>query len=401
MTTDKEHKSDELEAGDYDCALCLKLLYDPSTASCGHSFCKRCAYELVSSHVRTDESSNHGVASSVSSLKCPICRAALDRRWVPSSSIALCRLLICSFPKEYEARNTEDLALDLDMPRLPHAPLESEGQKILPLFILDPILPGQKTLLHIFEIRYRLLVQRALAEYGRRFGMVGFDRSAMADGSEGIAGFGTEVEITSCHELPDGRFRLEVEGKSPFEVVERHRRDGYWEASVKKIELDINEGDGVESVTADLAKKIVERFDKWETCIRTNRWERHPEHMDQVKDILGPRPSHDRPGSLAIWVAAAINPLPPLGAAEEIRPKILAAKDDLERLTIVDRAMNASIEIVKKKRGTVEVFGLELDIQIILFGIFGLLIGSFVQSYCRRIFAEFGFGRALLGVHGV
>ena len=283
------------------------------------------------------------------------------------------------------------------MPRLPHAPLSSEGQKILPLFVLDPILPGQKTLLHIFEIRYRLLVQRALAEYGRRFGMVGFDRTAMTNGSEGIANYGTEVEILSCHELPDGRFRLEVEGKSPFEVMERHRRDGYWEASVKKIELDA--GDENEEVT-ELANKVIELFDQWESFIRSNRWERHPEHMDQVIDTLGDQPTADQPGALAVWIAAAINPLPPLGAAMEIRPAVLDAANDFERQN-VNNALKESIELVKKKRGTVDVFGFDMEVIIILFGIFGLIVGSFVQSYCRRIFVEFGFDRALLGVHGL
>ena len=163
---------------------------------------------------------------------------------------------------------------------------------------------------------------------------------------------------------------------------------------MKKIDLD------AVPATA-LAEHVVELFVKWESYIRSNRWERHPEHMDQVKAVLGPRPTNDRPGSLAMWVAAVINPLPPLGAAEEIRPRVLAAKYDLERLAIVASALETSIKIVKKKRGTVELFGLEIDIQIILFGAFGLLIGSFVQGYCRRIFVEFGFDRALLGVHGV
>ena len=397
MTESQSNKEHALEAEDYDCALCLKLLYDPCTASCGHSFYKRCAYELVASHCKTDET-NNGRASSISSLKCPICRSALDKRWVPSTSIALSRLLKISFGKEYGARTAEEGALEQAMPRLPHAPLSSEGQKVLPLFVLDPILPGQKTLLHIFEIRYRLLVQRALAEYGRRFGMVGFDRSAMNNGSEGIANFGTEVEIVSCHELPDGRFRLEVEGKSSFEVMERHRRDGYWEASVKKIELDA--GDENEDVT-ELASKVIELFDQWESFIRTNRWERHPEHMDQVIDTLGDQPTADQPGTLAIWIAAAINPLPPLGAAMEIRPAVLATANDFERLKIVNDALKDSIEIVKKKRGTVDVFGFDMEVNIILFGIFGLIVGSFVQSYCRRIFVEFGFDRALLGVHGI
>lgn len=399
MTASQIEKDHAIEAGDYDCALCLKLLYDPCTASCGHSFCKRCAYELVASHVKIDET-NNGRASSLSSLKCPICRAALDRRWVPSTSIALCRLLKLTFAKEYEARQNEEGALEQAMPHLPHAPLSSEGQKILPLFVLDPILPGQKTLLHIFEIRYRLLVQRALAEYGRRFGIVGFDRSAMTNGSEGIANFGTEVEIVSCHELPDGRFRLEVEGKSSFEVMERHRRDGYWEASVKKIELDPGNEENNADIT-EMGNKVIELFDRWESFIRSNRWERHPEHMDQVIDALGDQPSAEQPGTLAIWVAAAINPLPPLGAAMEIRPAVLAAANDMERLKVVNDALKDSIDLVKKKRGTVDVFGFDMEVNIILFGIFGLIVGSFVQSYCRRIFFEFGFDRALLGVHGI
>ena len=111
MTTSQDTKEHALEAGDYDCALCLKLLYDPCTACCGHSFCKRCAYELVASHCKTDET-NNGRISSISSLKCPICRAALDKRWVPSSSIALCRLLKLTFAKEYEARTAEEAALE-------------------------------------------------------------------------------------------------------------------------------------------------------------------------------------------------------------------------------------------------------------------------------------------------
>ena len=143
MTASRDNKENALEAGDYDCALCLKLLYDPCTASCGHSYCKRCAYELVASHCKTDET-NHGRATSISSLKCPICRAALDKRWVPSTSIALSRLLKLTFPKEYGRRNVEEGSLQQAMPRLPHAPLSSEGQKILPLFVLDPSFPAKR-----------------------------------------------------------------------------------------------------------------------------------------------------------------------------------------------------------------------------------------------------------------
>ena len=35
-------KDTEVVVEDFDCTLCLKLLYKPTTTICGHSFCKSC-----------------------------------------------------------------------------------------------------------------------------------------------------------------------------------------------------------------------------------------------------------------------------------------------------------------------------------------------------------------------
>lgn len=32
---------------DFDCTLCLKLLYDPVTTPCGHSFCRSCLFQSM------------------------------------------------------------------------------------------------------------------------------------------------------------------------------------------------------------------------------------------------------------------------------------------------------------------------------------------------------------------
>jgi len=433
-----------LSAGGFDCALCLKLLYDPVTASCGHSYCRRCAFELVhvcSSFSATDHNAGVG-ASTPTSLRCPMCRASLDRRWVPSPSIALGRLLRLSYPAEYQAREAEDLALNRSLPLLPHGPVDINGRKILPLFVLDCILPGQRMLLHVFEIRYRLLVQRALAEHNRRFGMVGacvpssssplVDESPRSTDTVGntygtsasppsstasvsrsgdIVGVGTEVEIVSCNELPDGRFRVVIEGRSIFRIVDRRLVDGYWEGSVEKAHIDdmphgdtptrnssriSRNGDGDEaeeeyglesenepdradaendSATA-LCLDIIRRYQEWEGLVRSNAWERYPNHMEEVRNIVGPIPEPDKqPGQLSIWLAAVINPLPPLGVSKEIRLAVLSATNTMHRLRIVSDALDESLAIVRKRRGTVEVLGVDVNLQIILFGLFGLILG--------------------------
>lgn len=49
---------------------------------------------------------------------------------------------------------------------------------VLPLFVLDPTLPGQRIQLRVFEPRYLRMIDHSLRGT-RRFGMVGFARYAM------------------------------------------------------------------------------------------------------------------------------------------------------------------------------------------------------------------------------
>jgi hypothetical protein len=223
----------------------LKLLYEPVTFPCGHSCCKRCDREL---------------SRAANSYKCPICRAALSA--APSTSIVLHQLLAHTFPAEYALRRQEDEA----EPALP-AP---ESERMLPLFVLDAMLPGQRMYLNVFEVRYRLLVQRCLSE-GKPFGMTGgnpysapsdygtevgsqpvlVNRKSSAVGTGGdrrcwgrpplwnidAARLSTlhtrhaltrppQVEIVSAQPQSDGRFHLEILGKRVFHVSRRQMKDG-------------------------------------------------------------------------------------------------------------------------------------------------------------------------------
>lgn len=44
--TGKSHVGAE-RTDDFDCTLCLKLLYEPVTTSCGHSFCRSCLFQSM------------------------------------------------------------------------------------------------------------------------------------------------------------------------------------------------------------------------------------------------------------------------------------------------------------------------------------------------------------------
>lgn len=49
----KVKRSKPQRTDDFECTLCLKLLYEPVTTPCGHSFCRSCLHQTM----------DHGVPS--------------------------------------------------------------------------------------------------------------------------------------------------------------------------------------------------------------------------------------------------------------------------------------------------------------------------------------------------
>ncbi|KAE9467237.1 hypothetical protein C3L33_00866, partial [Rhododendron williamsianum] len=181
---------------DFDCTLCLKLLYEPITTPCGHSFCRSCLFQsmdrgdaLVVTDVHFAEQFCLSVPEHVQLGE--LLGLMLDRV-LASAIVTLNNIIQKNFPEEYAERKLE------------HDSLTNYGADLLPLFVMDVILPCQKFHLNIFEPRYRLMVRRIM-EGNRRMGMVITDS---ATGS--IADVACEVEITECEPLPDGRFFLEL-----------------------------------------------------------------------------------------------------------------------------------------------------------------------------------------------
>lgn len=91
----------------------------------------------------------------------------------------------------------------------------------MPLFPLDTVLfPGMPIHLHIFEPRYRQMIQFCL-DNARPFGVVLIRRGAEANGPlaepESI---GTAAAITEVERLPDGRMNIIALGDERFRILE-------------------------------------------------------------------------------------------------------------------------------------------------------------------------------------
>ncbi|MBJ7899598.1 MAG: ATP-dependent protease [Cyanobacteria bacterium RI_101] len=93
----------------------------------------------------------------------------------------------------------------------------------LPLFPLPEVVlfPGRPLPLHVFEFRYRMLMNTILEE-DRRFGVV------MVDPATGeIANVGCCAEVLKVQRLPDDRMKVLTLGQQRFRILEYVREKPY------------------------------------------------------------------------------------------------------------------------------------------------------------------------------
>ncbi|MDX2213624.1 MAG: LON peptidase substrate-binding domain-containing protein [Oculatellaceae cyanobacterium bins.114] len=102
----------------------------------------------------------------------------------------------------------------------------------LPLFPLPEVVlfPDRRLPLHIFEFRYRIMMNTIL-QSDRRFGVL------MVDPIEGkVANVGCCAEIIHCQRLPDDRLKIMTLGQQRFRVLDYVREKPYYVGLVEWIE---------------------------------------------------------------------------------------------------------------------------------------------------------------------
>ncbi|GMP33399.1 hypothetical protein CsSME_00006737 [Camellia sinensis var. sinensis] len=277
MIGKRDHGKPE-RTDDFDCTLCLKLLYEPITTPCGHSFCRSCLFQSM------DQSN-----------RCPLCRTVLFiSPRTCAISVTLNNIIQKNFPEEYTERKDDNDSLT------------NFGGDLMPLFVMDVVLPCQKFHLNIFEPRYRLMVRRIM-EGNRRMGMVITDTST---GS--IADFACEVEITECEPLPDGRFFLELESRRRFRILRNWDQDGYRVAEIEWVkDIYPSEGTRERADLQEMTNNAAGFAQSWMKTARDAAQQRQDRsrlvELDKVESMM---PTTGDPERYSFWLATLTNRRP-------------------------------------------------------------------------------------------
>ncbi len=124
----------------------------------------------------------------------------------------------------------------------------------LPLFPLNVVLfPNQNLPLHIFEPRYRIMIQRCI-DNKEPFGVV------LAMSEDHLADVGTAALVTDVDKLPDGHMEINTVGTERFKIKDWVvGDDGYLIGTIVDYPFDLDE----EPPAQELVDGVVQRMKRY------------------------------------------------------------------------------------------------------------------------------------------
>lgn len=177
----------------------------------------------------------------------------------------------------------------------------------LPLFPLPEVVlfPGRPLPLHIFEFRYRIMMNTIL-ETDRRFGVLMWDQVQGKPAAVGCC-----AEIVRFQRLPDDRMKIQTIGQQRFRVLEYVREKPYRVGLVEWIEDHPSDQDlrPIASNVAQLLQDVVRLSAKL-----------------TEQDIELPETMPDLPLELSYWIASNL-----YGVADE-KQSLLEMQNTAARL---------------------------------------------------------------------
>jgi Lon protease-like protein len=189
----------------------------------------------------------------------------------------------------------------------------------LPIFELPLVmLPGEQIPLHVFEPRYKRMIERSL-EDGEPFGILLREETAAAE--VGCTAHVTEV----LQRFEDGRLNVVVTGDGPFRVIERGEDAESPAALVEMLEPDSGGDDPDAGAAARRA------------------------FADLAERVSGERPESDELAAAGSYGLAARIELP-----AETKQELLELRDEGERMRLLARALQALSEALERAEAIAE-----------------------------------------------
>jgi Lon protease-like protein len=195
---------------------------------------------------------------------------------------------------------------------------------IMPQFPLGLVLfPSMVLPLHVFEPRYRTMVQQVLASDGR-FGVVLIERGREVGGGDARTNLGTVAQVVEAEQFSDGRWALTTVGVERFRVNQWLPDDPY---PVADVELWPDE-----ELTSDLEPAYRAVLAKFRRCMAL---------ASESGVNVGPLPADVADVELGCMQIAALSPLPTID-----KQALLAAPGPADRLPMLDRLLDEALALI-------------------------------------------------------
>jgi Lon protease-like protein len=268
-----------------ECSVCLSLLCEPISISCGHTFCRVCLVKSLRRHKK----------------QCPSCRE------------------ICHISPENAQENIilKSLALQVDPAVYQQRAAESAVEKanwaaVYPVFLYNQaMLPCNKLSLHLFEPRYRLMMTR-IVNTSRAFAYLSIAYEVA------VGDIALVAELKETEFLADGRCILEATLCKRSRVVEHYVEEGT--QGLHYCRLERIHDDTVPEAQQETLRALKQHAVTLSETLLSNARARR-----EAEEEFGPMPALDV--EQFSWWFASISPL-----SRHERVVALHSRDTLDRL---------------------------------------------------------------------
>ncbi len=195
----------------------------------------------------------------------------------------------------------------------------------MPLFPLRSVLfPSMVLPLHIFEPRYRALIERVMDGDGL-FGVVLIERGSEVGGDDHRSDFGTMTKVIEAEQLSDGRWAVITVGVERFKVTNWLPDDPYPVAETTPWPD--------ESATDDLSEPYEQLVGKFRRCMAL---------AAESGVNVGPLPETFENVELGSMQMSALAPL-----AAHDKQQLLGASGSATRIAMLDTMLTDALELIE------------------------------------------------------